>query len=94
LFNSTIYNISSANHPGGSPPPSCDDEDITRQIIEASKILGIAVLDHLIIGEDCYNSMNDSSDMWLFGGASPWKQNQKCPIFALREAVSYIIRSI
>ncbi len=38
------------NHPSGDPAPSADDLHITRQLIEAGKILKIRVLDHVIIG--------------------------------------------
>jgi DNA repair protein RadC len=38
------------NHPSGSPEPSTDDERITRRLVEAGRILGIEVLDHLVIG--------------------------------------------
>ncbi len=38
------------NHPSGDPTPSKEDVDITRRLIEAARILGIRVLDHIIIG--------------------------------------------
>lgn len=38
------------NHPSGDPAPSRADIDLTRQIAEAGKRLGITVHDHLIIG--------------------------------------------
>ncbi|OYY65419.1 RadC family protein [Sphingomonas sp. 28-62-11] len=38
------------NHPSGDPSPSRADIDLTRQIAEAGKRLGITVHDHLIIG--------------------------------------------
>jgi len=37
------------NHPSGDPEPSEDDLIITKRIIEAGKIMGIDVLDHVII---------------------------------------------
>ena len=37
------------NHPSGDPEPSQDDLEITKRIIEAGKIMGIEVLDHIII---------------------------------------------
>jgi len=37
------------NHPSGDPEPSEDDLTITKRIIEAGKIMGIDVLDHIII---------------------------------------------
>lgn len=38
------------NHPSGDPAPSSDDIQLTQNLIEAGKILGISVLDHVIIG--------------------------------------------
>ena len=38
-------------HPSGDPSPSPEDMEITRRLVEAGKILGIEVLDHLIIGD-------------------------------------------
>ena len=37
------------NHPSGDPEPSKADLEITKRIIEAGKIMGIDVLDHIII---------------------------------------------
>ncbi len=37
------------NHPSGNPDPSEDDIEITKRIVEAGKIMGIDVLDHIII---------------------------------------------
>lgn len=45
------------NHPSGSPEPSRQDIDITRQIAEAGKRLGITVHDHIIIGLHGHVSM-------------------------------------
>ncbi len=41
--------IISHNHPSGDPEPSEDDLIITKRLIEAGKIMGIDVLDHIII---------------------------------------------
>ena len=38
------------NHPSGDPTPSRADIEMTRQIAEAAKTLGITVHDHLVIG--------------------------------------------
>ena len=38
------------NHPSGNSQPSLDDLEITKQLIEAGKLLDIKVLDHVIIG--------------------------------------------
>jgi len=44
------------NHPGGDPVPSQDDISVTRRLVEVGKLVGIEVLDHIIIGNDCYVS--------------------------------------
>jgi DNA repair protein RadC len=38
------------NHPSGDTTPSSEDLRLTRQLIEAGKIIGISVMDHVIIG--------------------------------------------
>lgn len=40
------------NHPSGDPSPSTDDLRVTRQLVAASRILGIRVLDHIIVGRE------------------------------------------
>ncbi|MGC4251471.1 MAG: DNA repair protein RadC [Sphingobium sp.] len=45
------------NHPSGSPEPSRQDIDVTRQIVEAGKRLNISVHDHIIIGSHGHSSM-------------------------------------
>lgn len=45
------------NHPSGSPEPSRQDIEITRQIIDAGKRLGISVHDHIIVGAQGHSSM-------------------------------------
>lgn len=47
------------NHPSGDPTPSEDDIKITQQLIEASKLINIEILDHVIIGKDKYISFKD-----------------------------------
>ena len=37
------------NHPSGDPTPSSDDIEMTRELIEAGKLLDIEVLDHIVI---------------------------------------------
>jgi DNA repair protein RadC len=46
------------NHPSGVVTPSEQDMEITNQLVEAGKIMGISVLDHVIITKDGYKSIN------------------------------------
>jgi DNA repair protein RadC len=39
------------NHPSGDPTPSEEDNRVTKRLKEASKLLGITLLDHIIIGD-------------------------------------------
>lgn len=45
------------NHPSGEITPSDEDVEITKQLVQAGKILGIAVLDHVIITKDRFVSI-------------------------------------
>jgi DNA repair protein RadC len=45
------------NHPSGSHEPSADDISLTKRLIEAGKLVGIDVVDHLVIGSHGYLSM-------------------------------------
>lgn len=49
------------NHPSGNPEPSAEDIKITKRLIEAGKIIGIEVLDHIIIGDGKYISLKEIS---------------------------------
>ena len=45
------------NHPTGDPQPSRADIQLTRDIVEAGKRLGVAVHDHIIIGANGHVSL-------------------------------------
>ena len=51
------------NHPSGDPKPSKEDVNITKRLVEAGKIMGIEVLDHIIVGEDRYVSLKERGVM-------------------------------
>lgn len=38
------------NHPSGDPTPSREDVTITRRLVDAARILGIKVVDHVVVG--------------------------------------------
>jgi len=57
VFRAAILDNASAvvlvhNHPSGETTPSGEDIRLTKQIVEAGRILDIKVLDHIIIGRD------------------------------------------
>lgn len=47
------------NHPSGDPTPSKDDLLTTRRVREAGVLIGIELLDHIIIGDNCYFSLRE-----------------------------------
>jgi len=47
------------NHPSGDPTPSPEDVMVTREIIAAGKLLDVAVLDHLVIGQGGFVSLRE-----------------------------------
>jgi len=47
------------NHPSGDPAPSPEDVSVTKQIVEAGKLLDIDVLDHLVIGRQRFVSLKE-----------------------------------
>ena len=51
------------NHPSGDPQPSNEDISITKRLIEAGKLIGIEVLDHIIIGDNVYISLKERNMM-------------------------------
>ena len=38
------------NHPSGDPTPSSEDIEVTRKLIEASNLVDVALLDHIVLG--------------------------------------------
>lgn len=47
------------NHPSGNPSPSDEDLRMTRQLVEAGRLLGIRVYDHIILAGESYRSLAD-----------------------------------
>ncbi len=47
------------NHPSGDPTPSREDMLITERIRQAGGLIGIELLDHIVIGNNCYISFSE-----------------------------------
>ena len=45
------------NHPSGNSNPSLKDYEVTKKLEEASKLLGIELIDHIVIGKSEYTSI-------------------------------------
>lgn len=55
------------NHPSGDPSPSDDDVAVTKRLIEAGRLLGVEVLDHLILTDRSYFSLRAAGLGWEKG---------------------------
>ncbi len=51
------------NHPSGNPAPSPEDIAVTKRLMEAGSIMGIELLDHIIIGDHQFISLNEKGFM-------------------------------
>lgn len=47
------------NHPSGDPTPSTEDIRVTKRLMEASNLIGISLMDHIIIGDNRYISLKE-----------------------------------
>ena len=64
IFKTAIQNLAVSiilvhNHPSGDPEPSEDDLIITKRLVEAGKIMGINILDHIIITKNKFLSFKE-----------------------------------
>lgn len=57
------------NHPSGDPTPSQADLELTRMLAHSSRILGIGLADHLIVGAHTFFSMRE---MGYLGKRAPY----------------------
>jgi len=72
IFKPAIQNFAASiilvhNHPSGDPTPSNDDIKMTERFIDAGKIMGIEIDDHVIIADGAFASLrNDikTSRLW------------------------------
>jgi DNA repair protein RadC len=47
------------NHPSGDPEPSSEDLAVTRRLIEAGRLVGVPLLDHLVVADARYVSIRE-----------------------------------
>jgi DNA repair protein RadC len=53
------------NHPSGDPTPSVEDHELTERLRQASAILGIRMLDHLVVAFEGWRSIvSGASGSW------------------------------
>ena len=49
------------NHPSGDPTPSRADKELTYNVKETGERMGILLLDHVVIGDNCYVSFREQA---------------------------------
>jgi len=64
VFEPAIKNLAAQvilahNHPSGDPEPSEDDLALNKRLVEAGKILGIEVMDHIVVSKTGYFSFKE-----------------------------------
>jgi DNA repair protein RadC len=55
LLSSAASVILLHNHPSGDPAPGAEDREVTRKLVEAGRLLGVPILDHVIVGDGFYS---------------------------------------
>ena len=59
------------NHPSGDPAPSREDREVTRRLVEAGRVIGIRVIDHVVVAESGYYSFQAEGEIETSGERSP-----------------------
>lgn len=64
VFFPAVHDLASAvllvhNHPSGECEPSREDIQVTKQLDDAAKIMGITIIDHIIVGEGAQLSLRE-----------------------------------
>ena len=64
VFKSAVQHSAAAvvlvhNHPSGDPTPSAEDIRITRQLVDAGRVMDLKVLDHVVLGRPRVNAAQD-----------------------------------
>ena len=62
LLNAAAF-IVAHNHPSGDLEPSEEDLTVNKRLVEAGKLLGIEVLDHIIVAKDSFISFKEKGLM-------------------------------
>jgi DNA repair protein RadC len=63
IINNASHVVIAHNHPSGDPTPSSDDIATTKRLVEAGKIIGINITDHVIITKSGYFSHSEGKLM-------------------------------
>lgn len=56
------------NHPSGDSTPSQEDINATSRVLDASKVMNIDFVDHIVVGYNDHTSIREKTDLWIGGG--------------------------
>ncbi len=59
------------NHPSGDPTPSAQDRDVTRRVATAGRVLGVALLDHLVVAGGTFTSLAEQGALPRWATSEP-----------------------
>ena len=59
------------NHPSGDPAPSREDREVTKRLVEAGRVIGIRVIDHVVVAESGYYSFQSQGEIDVSEKTSP-----------------------
>lgn len=51
------------NHPSGDSTPSREDIEVTKRIVEAGRVVGVELVDHIFIGRPMFTSLKEKGYM-------------------------------
>lgn len=51
------------NHPSDNTTPSAEDRQVTKQLSEAAKVLGLRLLDHVVFTDEGHYSFQEAGEM-------------------------------
>ena len=88
LEKKAVHIVMVHNHPSGRAVPSGEDNTVTARIAEAGKLLGIALSDHIIIGDRTYFSYREAGNnenenygfAWLSVSCDPGRNGMGCRV--------------
>lgn len=52
------------NHPSGDSTPSQEDLAATSRVLDASRVMGIDFVDHIVVGYNDHTSIREKTDLW------------------------------
>jgi len=59
IRNSAAALVVAHNHPSGDPEPSQEDLDVTRRLLRVSRLVGIPLVDHVVMGDCSWVSLRE-----------------------------------